>query len=325
MPVADLVLEGGGVKGIALVGAITVLEENGYTFHRIAGTSAGAIVGALLAAGVAGDELAEVMRHLDYRKFADRTRLDRWLGKLPALLWDKGMNEGRYAKQWLDMLLGGHGVHSFNDLRLSDPGLPSTKDYRLVVMASDISNGRLRALPWDYPALGLTREQTGQTPIVDAVRASMSIPFFYKPVRFRNPATGEPVTLVDGGMLSNFPVAAFDVPQTQQPRWPTFGIKLSGKPGSQTTRFRTSSDIDYVKAMLATMTGFYDQMHIEEPSVLARTIFVDTFGVKATEFGLDADTATRLYDSGRHAATKFLARWNFQDYIERFRSAPSAG
>ena len=47
---ADLVLEGGGVKGIALVGAISVLEERGYQFRRVAGTSAGAIVGALVAA-----------------------------------------------------------------------------------------------------------------------------------------------------------------------------------------------------------------------------------------------------------------------------------
>ncbi len=43
---ADVVLEGGGVKGIALVGALSVLMDAGYTFPRIAGTSAGAIVGA---------------------------------------------------------------------------------------------------------------------------------------------------------------------------------------------------------------------------------------------------------------------------------------
>ena len=48
---ADLVLEGGGVKGIALAGAIAVLEERGYKFHKVAGTSAGSIVGALVAAG----------------------------------------------------------------------------------------------------------------------------------------------------------------------------------------------------------------------------------------------------------------------------------
>ena len=60
---ADLVLEGGGVKGIALVGAISVLRERGYEFRRVAGISAGAIVGSLVAAN-AGAELEEIMRGL---------------------------------------------------------------------------------------------------------------------------------------------------------------------------------------------------------------------------------------------------------------------
>jgi hypothetical protein len=47
---ADLVLEGGGVKCIAVVGSISVLEERGHQFRRVAGTSAGAIVGSLVAA-----------------------------------------------------------------------------------------------------------------------------------------------------------------------------------------------------------------------------------------------------------------------------------
>ena len=55
--VADIVLEGGGVKGIALVGAISVLAERGYRFERVAGTSAGAIVGALIAADIKPTEL----------------------------------------------------------------------------------------------------------------------------------------------------------------------------------------------------------------------------------------------------------------------------
>ena len=48
---ADLVLEGGGVRGIGHVGALSVMEEQGYSWQHIAGTSAGAYVAALLAAG----------------------------------------------------------------------------------------------------------------------------------------------------------------------------------------------------------------------------------------------------------------------------------
>ena len=50
----DLVLEGGGVKGIALVGAVGVLLEQGYTIHKVAGTSAGAVVGSLVALALVG-------------------------------------------------------------------------------------------------------------------------------------------------------------------------------------------------------------------------------------------------------------------------------
>ena len=53
----DLVMEGGGVKGIALAGALEVLEERGYRVNRVAGSSAGAIAGALAASGVSAREM----------------------------------------------------------------------------------------------------------------------------------------------------------------------------------------------------------------------------------------------------------------------------
>jgi len=96
---ADLVLEGGGVKGIALVGAISVLEERGYEFRRVAGTSAGAIVGSLVAADARAAQLEEIMRAVEYRRFRDGPR---WrnllLGKAAALLFDQGIYEGQYLR-----------------------------------------------------------------------------------------------------------------------------------------------------------------------------------------------------------------------------------
>lgn len=59
MKKADGVFEGGGVKGIGLVGALIVAEERGYTdWQRVAGTSAGAIVASLLAAGYSAVKLS---------------------------------------------------------------------------------------------------------------------------------------------------------------------------------------------------------------------------------------------------------------------------
>ena len=68
---ADAVFEGGGVKGIGLVGAVAVAEERGYQWVNIAGTSAGAIVAALLAAGYSAAEMKQIMEELDYNSFKD--------------------------------------------------------------------------------------------------------------------------------------------------------------------------------------------------------------------------------------------------------------
>ena len=70
----DLVFEGGGLKGIALVGAYSVLEERGYRPQNIAGTSAGAIVAALLAAGYTAAELRQIIMECDLNSFKDRAR-----------------------------------------------------------------------------------------------------------------------------------------------------------------------------------------------------------------------------------------------------------
>jgi NTE family protein len=61
-------------------------------------------------------------------------------------------------------------------------------------------------------------------------------------------------------------------------------------------------------------------MHVDDPSVQARTIFVDTAGVRSTDFDLDDATRQLLYDSGRHAATEFLATWDFEQYKATYRT-----
>jgi NTE family protein len=317
---ADLVLEGGGVKGIALVGALSVLEERGYRFNRVAGTSAGSIVGSLVAAGMPAADMIEIMQSLDYRRFQDKGREDRLPGgRIYSLFAQHGIYEGAYLRSWLGEILATYGVRTFADLRYDDAGvqLPDAQRYRLVVMASDVSNGRLRRLPWDYPAFG---HEPDQTPVVDAVRASMSIPFFFEPVKLRSRLTEDEIWMVDGGLLSNFPVEVFDRSHGDPPRWPTFGIKLSARRGSQAVRFHLDSTYDLARSMVATMTSFHDQMHVDDPGVLARTIFIDTFGVKATDFGLSRATADRLFESGRHAAEAFLSSWDFDEYVARFRT-----
>ena len=322
---ADLVLEGGGVKGIGLVGAFSTLVDHDYTFHRIAGTSAGAIVGALIAAGMPPEDLQRVMRSVDYGHFQDEGFVDHLglVGKGISILFEKGIYEGRYLVEWLDGILMDLGARTFGDLRIEDPNssLPTERAYKLVIMASDVTRGRLVRLPWDYPRYGLDPDEQL---VADAVRASMSIPFFYEPQRFYGrDEQGERVRsfMVDGGMLSNFPIEVFDRTDGKPPRWPTFGIKLSAKPSvPQLQRFEVNGALGLAKAMVGTMTNFHDQMHIDDPSVLARTMFVDTQHVKATDFDLDEPSQDMLFTNGERGAGKFLSGWDFERYVAEFRS-----
>jgi len=123
---ADVVLAGGGVKGVGLVGALVALTSAGYQVNRISGTSAGALVGSLAAAGLAGDRLKEVVLSLDATEFEDPTVLDRipLAGKGLALLQGSGIFQGDYAHEWVRSQLAALNVHTFGDLKTNDESLP---------------------------------------------------------------------------------------------------------------------------------------------------------------------------------------------------------
>ena len=95
----------------------------------------------------------------------------------------QGLYPGDYLRQWLSPILDGElGVRSFGDLKLTtgeDPGmsLADGHNYRLVVHVSDVTRAELVRLPWDYPFYGYEDHNTQD--VIEAVRASMSIPFFF--------------------------------------------------------------------------------------------------------------------------------------------------
>jgi NTE family protein len=307
---ADLVLEGGGVKGIGLLGAVLTLADAGYTFPRVAGTSAGAIVASLVAAyqkaGRDLHDLTEVMRSVDYARFADGSVLERLTGRFGEgveVLLHEGAHSGNYLIDWLGPELEKAGVVTFADLALEDPGtsLSEEQRYALVVHASDLSRRALVRLPWDYRHYGMT---AGEQRVVDAVRASISIPFYFRPVRVKT-ASGT-VTWVDGGLLSNFPITVFDRTDGHPPRWPTWGVKLSGQPAVAPDR-PVRSVLRLATACLDTLTSDWNRYSFDDEGVNQRTIYVDTTGVSATDFTLDARTRQTLFANGQAAARAFLA------------------
>ena len=320
MPDADLVLEGGGVKGSGLVGAITALTDrhDPYRFHRVAGTSAGAIVASLIAAKYTVPEIKRIMDDLDFSHFEDSPKPFAHVPHVGAafgLIFHEGMYPGDFLHDWIERTLAARGVHTWADLKEDDPGsgLPPEQRYKLVVIVSDVSRGFMLRLPWDYRSL-LGVDPDTQS-VADAVRASASIPFFFEPFTMEcdERVTGHSkIICTDGGMLSNYPIDIFDRTDGKPSRWPTLGIKLSARTSLSKARWDADANsFELAKSLLATMQSAHDRVHIVDPAFASRTIFVDTTGFSATDFTLSASDKATLFGNGMRSGQRFVEAWDW--------------
>jgi len=323
----DLVLEGGGVKGNALVGALSVLEERGFQTQNVAGASAGAIVTALHAAGYTAVELRDLIKDLDFSLFRDKSWVDRipFVGSPLSILSDLGIYEGKQLLDYIGGLLEEKNVRTFADLVRDADEDEARYRYKAQIIASDITGRQLLVLPKDAPRLGV--ENPDDLNVALTVRMSLSIPIFFEPVKFPNVKTGQEHLIVDGGLLSNFPVWLFDT--EGEPEWPTFGLRLVEPDPRETTLAerlgppepapgRLEAVIDYFRSLVDTVLEAHDRLYIEKAD-FARTIPIDTLGVRTTDFELSPERALELYESGRTAAKRFLETWSFEGYIAEFR------
>ena len=325
-------LSGGGVKGIGLVGAVAALRDEGYALERISGTSAGSLVGAVVAAGshrgeLTSTQLRELALSLPYARFRDSGVLERVpvLGTAWGLLRGTGLYRGDFAHDWIRGELKNLGVRTFGDLALDNDDLRPERRYRLVVTVTDLTTGQLVRLPWDYRRVyGLDPDEQS---VADAVRASMSIPFLFRPMTLKT-AAGQPCTIVDGGVLSIFPIDSFDRPDGGEPRWPTFGATVVPfLPAPSAAELIPGLGMlgigrpTLLESLLTTMLVGHDQTHLSQPWVKARAIQIDSTDVGVLDFDITRDDAEALYDKGYAATTRFLETWDWLAYLERFRRA----
>src|SRR5207245_3294084 len=126
-----------------------------------------------------------------------------------------GLYNGDGFLNLMRTLLAKKGIHTFRDLILPEFADDDRYRFKLRVVASDISRRRMLVLPQDVRDYGMAPEDLE---VALAVRMSMSIPFFFVPVKLKDS------DIVDGSLLSNFPVELFD--SAGIPEWPTFGFKL---------------------------------------------------------------------------------------------------
>ncbi len=187
-----LVLSGGGAKGLAHIGVIKVLEEEGIYVDMVGGTSMGGLMGGLYASGYSPSELKEVANNIPWDKLLSdnsvRTDLtiegkkstDGYFLSLPLKGWIPGLPKG---------LIKGQLILNYLN--------------KLTWPVADISDFSKLPIPYFCVA---TKLENGDTMLLDkgelslAMRATMSIPSVFEPVIYNG------VSVIDGGLVNNFPV-----------------------------------------------------------------------------------------------------------------------
>ena len=304
----NAVFEGGGVRGISLAGAVRAAEVNKVRFHKVAGTSSGSIVAALLATGYTAEEMKRIIEATPFKSLLQRAPIFnvRVIGPAVRLMLRKGLYSGDALEEWVASLLAAKGVRVFGDL---PPG-------KVRIIASDITNGKLLVLPDDIANYGIDPKRFS---VARAIRMSTSIPYFFDPVilrasyRFRKKArTSEEKPckvsyVVDGGLLSNFPLWLFEPDDSDNPNIPVIGFQMIGR--TEPKRHRITGPITMFQAMFETMLGAHDERYIEEQKWV-RTIRIPTMGVGTTQFDITPEESMRLYEAGFQAGMKFFRNWD---------------
>lgn len=160
-----LALGSGGAAGLAHIGVLRALDDHGFRVRAVAGTSVGAEIGAFLAAGMSLDEIEKLATAFDWKQ-----TLQLFMPDLPT----GGLVSGEKIMDFLERGLGASRIEELN--------------IGYVAVAADLDSGEQVIID--------------KGSLVDAVRASISIPAIIAPHKFDHR------TLVDGGVVNPVP---FDV------------------------------------------------------------------------------------------------------------------
>lgn len=175
-----LALGGGGAKAAAEIGALEELELLGVKIDYIAGTSMGAVVGGLYAAGYSANELRQMWLKEDWLRLFDKNKVCTLNDNNRTFF---GVINGDEFERRLRNAFAKKGCHTFSDLRIPF----------VCVATQIIDNTRTKEKHFFGKNMDLAR----------AIRASMTYPF---PIVGYRPITFEGMKLVDGGMMNNLPV-----------------------------------------------------------------------------------------------------------------------
>lgn len=328
----NLVFEGGGVKGIAYVGALEVLDREGILndIERVAGTSAGAMVAVMVALRYSAEEVMQVLGTLNFKDFKDSSR--GVLRDTIRLFKEYGWYKGDYFRNLMAKLIEkktGNGEMTFEQL-------DATGQYRdLYLVGADLTTGLSKVF-------SVHNQETKTMKVADAARISMSIPLFFAAVRG---GKDNKHLFVDGGLLDNYTVKTFDrqtyLADLNNARRTEYYEKINERLRMQRStsrneyvynketlgfRLDAKEDIDmyltheenfkeingffdYTKALVTTLIDFQTNVHLHSDD-WQRTVYIDTLGVRAIDFDIPQEKKDALVESGKLYTEAYLEWYN---------------
>jgi NTE family protein len=311
--IKNLAIKGGGVKGVAYVGALQVLEKQGIfqNLERVAGTSAGSLMALMIACGYDVPGIDKLMRSIQFKKFMN--------GWNPLrLLTSYGLHSGDYILQYAQQVLEGSPLGLKGDARFED--LHQRGGKALYVFSCNINTQEIKEFSF---------EKTPGAPVAEAIRASMSIPFFFKAYRFSH---GDDHIYVDGGTIYNYPLSLFD----NKRRFTYDGLinmesiglyltsvhldeygqiiyedgKLKRMERKGRNRLRFNQLFHFSKDIFESLVDSQDVVILDDNEQVSRSILINDLGYPATDFNLHRSDMDALVESGRSGAEKHFQRVN---------------
>jgi NTE family protein len=327
----NLVMEGGGIRGIAYGGALQVLEERGLldSIERVGGTSAGAIQAALLAVGYSAKESVDVLQQTPIQRLNDGRFI--FVGGSSRLLKQYGWYRGDQFTRYLTELVG------------AKTGQPNLTLGELHTLAQQ-QPGHFRDLYTTGTNLTLQRteifsyETHATMRVADAVRISMSIPLYFRAVLLDahgqvihgKPAPNQPVqVLVDGGLLANYPIDLFDHTRyvskgasslVADAKGRTFNTETLGLRLDRDEQIRLDTlatgrqqlapfDVSDFKSYVGALyTVAVENLNPAQTADWQRTVSISTAGFSPKIKRLSDEQKARLLASGQAGAHQFFAR-----------------
>lgn len=282
--IRNLVFEGGGVRGIAYAGALSVFEEEGYLqdLRCVAGSSAGAFTALLLSLDYSPHDIREALKSIHFETLEDSPNPIRIVTKY-------GLYKGQVLYDWIAAQVLKCGFDE--DLTFDQLRQQCGRDLRVFATDLNIQNTR------EFSA-----ESTPEASVVGAVRASMSIPLMYSAWQFPNNIPDNHF-YVDGGTVFNYPITVFDT--MGGPNEETLGFCFENRSG-----LGAYQDLDnifeFTKSLFATMLSTQKIDFSRDQDELRRSVKIDDLGFKATDLDLPEEAFERLFISGREAASLYL-------------------